>query len=106
MELSVLVLQVAGNGYRAWCPDPIAASAEGTTREEALDRLRVAIEQQLRGGVEVVRLRISGPIPRPGGPVWPDDDITRVWLEGIEAARAAADTRPDPWDLPDAAGHP
>jgi predicted RNase H-like HicB family nuclease len=100
MELSVLVKPVEGNGYRAWCPDPIAVSVEGATREEALDKLRDAIEHQLRGGVEVVRLRVTGGIPRSGGPVCPDDEITRTWLAGIEAAREEADARRDPWDEP------
>ena len=38
--------------------------------------------------------------------VWPDDDITRDWLAGFAAARAAADRRPDPWDEPDKAPAP
>ena len=29
------------------------------------------------------------------------DEITRAWLEGIAAARAAADQQADPWDTAD-----
>jgi len=57
MELSVLVQQTAGNGFRAWCGEPIPASAEGATREEALARLRATLEGKAQG-VEVVRLTI------------------------------------------------
>ncbi len=103
VELSVLVQQVAGNGFRAWSGEPVPASAEGATREEALTRLRDAIEQQIRSGVEVVRLRIRAPRP---GPVWPDDEITRDWLAGIAAAREAANNKPDPWDEADGTDQP
>lgn len=95
MELSVLIQQTAGNGFRAWCGEPIPASADGNTREEALAKLRATIEEKSRG-VEVVRLTIS---PRPSPtPVWPDDQITRDWLAGIAATREAADRSPDPWE--------
>jgi hypothetical protein len=106
MELAVLIQPVAGNGYRAWCGDPLPASAEGATREEALARLREAVEERLRSGVEVVRLRIDAVRPPPATPVWPDDEITRDWLAGIAAAREAADRKPDPWDEPPGADQP
>jgi hypothetical protein len=100
MELSVLIQQTDGNGFRAWCGEPLPASAEGVTREEALGKLRAALEARVRD-VEVVRLRISENGPSIGkAPVWPDDDITRDWLAGIAEARRAADSAPDPWDDP------
>jgi predicted RNase H-like HicB family nuclease len=106
VELSVLIQQTAGNGYRAWCGEPLPAAAEGATREEALANLRAALEARVRG-VEVVRLTIpsAGPMP-PASPVWPDDQITRDWLAGIAEARQAADRTPDPWDEPGSAGQP
>lgn len=100
MELSVLIEPVAADGFRASCGEPIPASAEGATRDEALSKLREQIVHRVRAGVEVVKLRIDGlPTPTPV-PVWPDDQLTRDWLAGIAEARAAADQRPDPWDLP------
>ncbi|MFO0825178.1 MAG: hypothetical protein U0792_19000 [Gemmataceae bacterium] len=95
MELSVLVQQTAGNGFRAWCGEPIPAAAEGATREEALANLRTTLEAKTHG-VEVVRLTIGRSVP--SSPVWPDDQLTRDWLAGIAAAREAADRTPDPWD--------
>jgi hypothetical protein len=97
MELSVLIEPIAADGYRASCGEPIPTSAEGVTRDEALGRLRERIEARVRGGAEVVRLRIDVTRP-PAVPVWPDDDLTRDWLAGIAAARTAADTTPDRWD--------
>jgi hypothetical protein len=97
VELSVLVQQTAADRFRAWCTVPVAAEAEGTTRDEALAKLKNEIDAKTRG-VEVVRLVIGRPIPTT--PIWPDDEFTRAWLEGIKVARAAADQQPDPWDVP------
>src|SRR5947209_13798632 len=94
VELSALVQQVQGNGYRAWTGEPVPASAEGATREEALARLRVLIQQQMQNGIEVVRMQIAAPR---GTPIWPDDELTRDWLAGIAAAREAANHKPEPW---------
>jgi predicted RNase H-like HicB family nuclease len=95
VEVSVLIQQTAGNGFRAWCAEPVAATAEGATREEAIAKLRVALEAKTRD-IEVVRLTLS---PRPAAtPIWPDDEITRDWLAGIAAARQADDRSTDPWD--------
>ncbi|WP_439620493.1 hypothetical protein [Gemmata sp.] len=100
MELPVLVQQTAGTNFRAWSGEPVPATAEGATREEALANLRAALEVKT-AGVEVVRLQFG----RSGtAPVWPDDELTRAWLDGIEAARQAADQRADTWDAP--AGEP
>lgn len=95
MELSVLIQQTPGNGFRAWCGEPFPAAAEGATRDEALANLRTALEAKTRG-VEVVRLTIG--VTPSASPVWPDDQITRDWLAGIAAARQAANDAPDPWD--------
>lgn len=92
-----MVEQVDGAGYRAWSSEPLAASAEAATREEALMKLRGMLAAKLATGIEVETLRF----PRlTGKPLWPDDELTRAWLAGIAEARAAADVAPDPWDQP------
>jgi hypothetical protein len=94
VELSVLVQRNPGNGYRAWCDSPLRAEAEGATREEALAKLRAVLEISTRE-VEVVRLTVgSNSVQRP---VWPNDQITRDWLDGITAAKTAADRDLDPF---------
>ena len=103
MELSVLIQQTAGNGFRAWCGEPIPTTAEGTTREEALAKLRIALEAKTRG-VEVIRLTLG---PNPSAlPVWPDDQITKDWLAGIAAVREAANRAIDPWEEQTVNGQP
>ena len=72
MEVSVLVQQTPGNGFRAWCGGPIPAAAEGATREEALAKLRADLEARTRGA-ELVRLTIgtTGPVVSgPDGNLW------------------------------------
>lgn len=99
MEVSVVLERVENNGYRARCGEPIALSADGETREEALNRLRDALAAKVAAGLEVVRIRV--PTFTPDRPLWPDDQITRDWLEGIAEARRRADTESYPWEKED-----
>ncbi len=101
MEFSVLIQQTAGNGFRAWCGEPMPTTAEGTTREEALAKLRSALEAKTRD-VELVKLSIG--VTLAATPIWPDDQITRDWLAGIAAAREATNRLPDPWEEQPVAG--
>lgn len=64
MNIPVLVERVKGNGYRARGAEPFALTARGSTREEALARLRAKIEVRLKKGTELVNLDIS-PQPHP-----------------------------------------
>jgi hypothetical protein len=97
MELAVLVRRTESGRFRAWCETPVAAEAEGATRDEALARLQSEVGAKLQGA-EVASIVVGWPIR--STPIWPDDEFTRAWLEGIAAARAAADQKPDPWDVP------
>jgi hypothetical protein len=96
MELSVVVEQVEGNGYRASCGEPIPVSAEGASREEAVDRLRERIASKVAAGLEIVRVHI--PTFTPAKPLWPDDEFTRGWLEEIRKARERGDGDSFPWE--------
>lgn len=58
MELSVLLQQVSGNGYRASCGGPLVAIAEGATRDEALAKLRADLEARTSASDEIVCLTI------------------------------------------------
>lgn len=96
MKLSVYVQPTPNSGFRAWCGEPVPLSVEAPTRDEALARLRAQLEARVSG----VELEVVFGRPIPTAPIWPDDEFTRAWLEGIAAARAAADQKPDPWDVP------
>lgn len=97
MDMTVVLQPISGVGFRASCAAPLSASVEGATREQALAKLRAEVERQL-AGVEIVRLEIS---PLATRPIWPDDELTRDILEGIQAARAAADKKLYPWEEPE-----
>jgi hypothetical protein len=64
LEIPVLIEPVAGNGFRATSGPPLALTAEGATRDEALAKLRDQLNNRLRHGQEVVALEVSaGPHP-------------------------------------------
>jgi predicted RNase H-like HicB family nuclease len=64
MQIPVLVERVKGNGYRASGTEPFAVSAKGSTREEALAKLRAKIQSRLKNETEIVGLEV-GPQPPP-----------------------------------------
>lgn len=97
MEVAVVIHRINGIGFRAATGDPLPASAEGTSREEALGKLRAILEERMRTGAELVRLRIAESKPSNAAPIWPDDDLTRDWLAGIADVRRTADQAPDSW---------
>jgi hypothetical protein len=63
MRIPVLVERVKGNGYRARGTEPFSLSARGSTREDALAKLRAKIKARLKGG-EIVGLEV-GAEPHP-----------------------------------------
>jgi hypothetical protein len=64
MQISVLVEQVAGNGYRAQGAEPFGFSAEGATREEVIAKIRQLCQARLSSGAEVVTVEVGAP-PHP-----------------------------------------
>jgi hypothetical protein len=48
MQILVLIERMAGNGVQARATSPFALAAEGTTREEALGKLRELIQGKRR----------------------------------------------------------
>jgi predicted RNase H-like HicB family nuclease len=97
MQIPVLVERVKGNGYRARGKDPFAVSARGSTREEALAKLRAKIQSRLKNGTEVVGLEIAQDqhpwLEFAGmfkGDPWIDD-----WKRSIEEYRQKVEDDPD-----------
>jgi hypothetical protein len=54
MQIAILVEPVTNNGYRASCGPPLAVSAEGATRNEAVDKLQLLLRDRLSNGVEII----------------------------------------------------
>jgi hypothetical protein len=102
MEINILIQPLPDQGYRASAREPFAVEAEGETREQALQNLKSALADKARQGAEIVTIHMPIPRLRAENPPWPDDDITRAWLEGIAEYRRQCDQQPDSWDPPPA----
>jgi hypothetical protein len=99
MELSVIVEPVAGNGYRATGTEGLSfgLAAEGTTREEALERLNGLVKARAARGAEVRPLQDpTGPHPwsRFAGTLR-DEPLFDAWQQAMEEHRRRLDEDPD-----------
>ncbi len=98
MQIPILIESVAGNGYRAKGGEPFALSAEGATRDEALQNLRELIRQRLSAGAEIVPLELPGndnPWLRMAGMIDLEDPLVKEWLQIMEENRRKDDEDPD-----------
>src|SRR5450755_2789517 len=64
MQISLLVEQVAGNGFRARGAEPFGFSAEAPTRDEAIAKVQQLCQARLSGGAGVVTVELGSP-PHP-----------------------------------------
>lgn len=93
MVLPVLVEPTDG-GFRAVAGSPLMFSAEGATRDEALDRLRAEIRRKLSEGT----LLLSMEIPPPEEDSWVkhagifrDDLVFDDWVDAMAEYRRSVD---------------
>jgi predicted RNase H-like HicB family nuclease len=96
MKIPVLVERVKGNGYRARGTEPFAISAKGSTREEALAKLRAKIQTRLKDGTEIVGLEI-GPQPHPWlefAGMFKDDKWIEDWINSMKEYRQQVEDDP------------
>jgi predicted RNase H-like HicB family nuclease len=97
MQIPVLIERVKGNGYRARGTEPFAVSAKGSTREEALAKLRAKIETRLKKGSELVGLDI-GPQPHPWmkfAGMFKDDPWIEDWVQSMAEYRQQVEDNPN-----------
>jgi predicted RNase H-like HicB family nuclease len=97
MQIPVLVERVKNNGYRARGSEPFAVSAKGSTREEALTKLREKIESRLKKGTELVGLEIAAtqhPWMEFAG-MFKGDPMFDAWQKSIAEYRREVDADPD-----------
>ena len=97
MQISVLVEPVPGNGYRAREAEPFGFSADGATREEAIERVRQLCQARLSGGAEVVSLEV-GSTPHlwlPFAGMFKDDPDFQEVVEIMAENRRKMDEDPD-----------
>ncbi len=63
MDVSVMLEQVAGNGYRATALVPTPLVAEAPTREEAVDRIRALVGEKLFRA-ELIQIKVPAATDR------------------------------------------
>jgi predicted RNase H-like HicB family nuclease len=96
MKLPVYLEKVKGDGYRASTLAHDRFSADGATREEALERLRRLVAEHMERG-ELLDLEIGeGPDPWLGfAGVWKDDPHIDDFVEAMREYRRQVDADPD-----------
>ena len=98
MEIPVLIEPVPPKGFRARSGEPFGLTAEGATREEALQKLRELVQNRIAGGGQVVAMGVPAvvsPLLRMAG-IWEKDDpLIEEWKRAMEENRRAADADPD-----------
>jgi hypothetical protein len=98
MQIPVLIEQIQGNGYRASGGEPLKLSAEGATREEALQKLQSLIRQRLAQGAEVVQLTVDNarhPWDEFVGTWDENDPVIQEWEKAVVEYRRQVDADPD-----------
>ena len=94
MTIPVLIEQTVEGGFRARGGPPFELSAQGSTRAEALDRLRVEIEGKIAAGAVLVPLEVGSNQENPwtrGAGMFKDNPLFAAWQEAIADYRREPD---------------
>jgi predicted RNase H-like HicB family nuclease len=100
MIIPILIEPMGDQGFLATGGPPLDVSAQGVTREEALGRLREAIEQRMKAGAVLVPLEVAaaeeGPNPwvQAAG-MFQDDPLFDQWQTAIAEYRREIDQDSD-----------
>jgi hypothetical protein len=97
MQIPVIIERVANNGFRARAGEPMPVSAEGATPEEAVNKLRAAIDSQLKNGktLRLVDIATDNPWLALAGMHDPNDPLVKEWKQEIVAYRQEVEEDPD-----------
>jgi predicted RNase H-like HicB family nuclease len=96
MQIPVLIMPVAGNCFHATGAAPFGLTAEGATREEALQKLRQLIASCLADGAELVAVDVP-PSEHPLAPyagMFKDNPLFDEWQQAIAELRRREDKEP------------
>ncbi len=94
MNIPVLIEPIAKNGFRATGGAPFQITVEGTTRDEAIARLRAEIDKRMAEGATVVSLDITSVEENPwikGAGMFRDDPQFDEWQAAIAEYRRKVD---------------
>src|SRR5215469_16339683 len=94
MEIQVLVDPIANNRYRACGGPPFPFIAEGDTPHEAIQNLRQLIDDRLKAGAAICRIKVrahESPMIQWAGSWKPDDPWYEEWRKAVEEYRRQID---------------
>jgi hypothetical protein len=94
MKIPVLIEPIANDGFRATGGAPFGVTAQGTTREEALARLREAIGHRMLTGSVLVPLEVDTTGENPWHAVagmFRDEPLFDEWQGAIAEYRRKVD---------------
>ena len=96
MELLILIEPIAGGRFRARAGEPLALTAEGSSREEATRQLEALLRERLHGGEQLATIQIENGSPLPPSPFQPaplpaDDWAFQTMREAIAENRRRED---------------
>ncbi len=94
MTIAVLFEPISEGGFRATGGPPFVVSAQGATRDEAFDRLRLEIEGRINAGAVVVPMEVGHDLGNPwlrGAGMFRDNPLFDAWLESIAEDRRSVD---------------
>jgi predicted RNase H-like HicB family nuclease len=98
MKIPVLIEPIANDQFRATGAPPFDLTALGTTREEALARLREAIGHRMAAGSVLIPLEIDATEDNPWTAVtgmFRDEPLFDEWQQAIADYRRQIDEDPD-----------
>jgi predicted RNase H-like HicB family nuclease len=97
MQIPVLLEPVASNGYRASTGQPLSVSAEGSTRAQALEQLRRALQDRLNAGAEIASLEFPGAehplVPYAG--MFKENPLFEAWQQAVADHRRHDEEAPE-----------
>ncbi len=93
MQIPVLIEPMDSSGYRVTTGQPLALTAEGATREEALGQLQQRLQHRLNGGAEIALFEVSAAVHplTPFAGMFKDNPLFDAWQQAIEDYRRQAD---------------
>ena len=92
-HIPVLIERVDSNGYRVSTGQPLTLTAEGATREEALEHFRQALQTRLGDGAEIASVAVSAtghPLAAYAG-MFKNNPLFDAWQQAIADYRQQAD---------------
>ena len=96
VQILVAIEAVAGNGFRARSGEPFPLTAEGATREEALQKVRDLIRSRLAAGLELVPCELpagDNPWTAMAG-LFHDDPFFETWQQAVADYRRRVNEDP------------